>query len=402
MAIQTAPAPAGYTPAAESVRIRDAMPTSLALPLTMLTGKPHTGQRAIRLGPTTHVTGAAASLAVGLVGSWFALDAGGWWSLFLIPTCAMTLHGMRNARMMIYHQSAHRNLWGRLRPDRILGRLVAGLLMVQDFDRYSAEHVTEHHAASHMTVRDPTVQAFLIGLGLAPGMTRREMWRRVNRKLWSPLYHASFLSGRIQSYFRPASWRIRILTVILYALVAAAVTIFDAWLFVLVAWVLPLTIFYQVSNTLRLCVKHTFPPPDAPQRRGRDYFGSLTNAIFIGESPPHPRHTGARRLASWLRWWFRMAFIHFPARYLVLTGDTVVHDYHHRHPMDRNWGNYIFARQADVDGGHRGWPEYREVWGLVPAINLVFDSISRADPTDYNIEHIGQVSRRDLFSAYDD
>ena len=55
-----------------------------------------------------------------------------------------------------------------------------------------------------------------------------------------------------------------------------------------------------------------------------------------------------------------------------------------------------------MDAGHPGWPEHREVWGLVPAINVVFDSISRADPAEYNRERIGRVSRRDLFSAYDD
>jgi hypothetical protein len=86
----------------------------------------------------------------------------------------------------------------------------------------------------------------------------------------------------------------------------------------------------------------------------------------------------------------------------VLTGDTVVHDHHHRFPMSAGWANYIFARQADADAGHPGWPEHREIWGLIPAINLVFDSISRANPTEYNVDNMAEVSHRDLSSAYDD
>lgn len=391
--------------AAQSARIRDSMravPGVFALPLTFLTGRPYTGQRAVPMTPGTHLIGAAASVAVGVWTSVVVFAAGGFWDLLLPLTCSMTLHGVRNARMMIYHQSAHRNLWGRPRLDRVVGRIVAGALMVQDFRRYSQEHVVEHHAAHHMTLRDPTVQAFMIGLGLAPGMSREQMWHRVLRKLASPLYHAGFLIGRIQSYFRPASRTTRVVTVACYALAAALVTWAGVWPAVLVVWVLPLTVPYQISNTLRLCVKHTFPAPGAEDRRGRARLAGLTNAIFLGEPAPVDVPRGPRRAAAWIGWWLRIALVHFPIRYLVLTGDTVVHDYHHRFPMSRRWANYIFDRQADDEAGHPGWPEYREAWGFVPAVNAVFASLSEADPDEYRRELIGSVSRRDLFSAFDD
>ena len=101
-------------------------------------------------------------------------------------------------------------------------------------------------------------------------------------------------------------------------------------------------------------------------------------------------------------WAFRMTFLHFSARYLVMTGDTVCHDFHHRRPMSRDWANYIFARQADIDAGHKGWPGYREVWGLVPAINLVFRSLSAADQEMFDLARLPAVSSRQLFAAFDD
>ncbi|RIV41486.1 fatty acid desaturase [Micromonospora radicis] len=407
MVTQTQGTTLAYTPTDESVSTRDSMgrlPGVLALPLTFLTGKPHTGQRPVRLTPGLHLWAATASMLAGLAVSWVALWRGGWWLALLLVGWSMTLHGARNLRMMMYHQAAHRNMWARPRRDQLVGRLVAAALMVQDFSRYSTEHVIDHHAVHHMTVRDPTVQAFLIGLELRPGMSRRQMWRHlILRKLLSPTFHLNFLLGRVQSYFAPASWALRLTTVAGYAAVVGLAVWFDQWVFLLVAWVLPMTFFYQVSNTLRLCVKHTFPAPEVSQRRGREYFASLTNAIMIGERAPTDAPGGPlRRAARWARWWLRMLTVHFPARYLVLTGDTVVHDFHHRHPMSRDWANYIFARQADIDAGHRGWPPYREVWGLVPAINLVFDSLRHADPQEYDRARIAQVSGRSVFSAFDD
>ncbi|HEY1618701.1 MAG TPA: fatty acid desaturase [Streptosporangiaceae bacterium] len=366
--------------------------------LTYLTGRAYTGQRGPRLTPAVHLSTAACSVAGGCALSFAALGQGlSAWLLLLIAGWAMTLHGARNLRMLIYHQCAHQNMWARSRLDDPLGKIIAGLLMVQDFDAYRAEHISDHHALHHMTLRDPTAQAMLVGLSLRAGMPREQMWETLLRKLVSPVFHARFLAGRVRSHFAAASPVARWVTIACY--LAAAVVLARWWLAVLICWVLPMTMLFQVSNTLRLCVKHTFPPR-GETRQGKQRLAGLTNAIFLGEAPPagESRH----HTAAWLRWATRMLLLHFPARYLVLTGDTVCHDFHHRHPMTRDWPNYIFARQADVDAGHPGWPPFREVWGLVPAINHVFDSLSRADPAEYDLALLPAVSGRALFAAFDD
>jgi fatty acid desaturase len=378
------------------------LPRLFAVPLTLLTGKPHVGQEPIRFTPTRHFVNAVVSLGCGLVVSWFALRWAGAALLLLLPGWAMTLHGARNLRMMIYHQCAHRNMWGRRRADAFLGSAVAAVLMVQNFERYRTEHVIDHHAVHHMTLRDPTVQTFLVALRLRPGMSRSQMWRRMLGRIVSPVFHGSFLQGRVRSYFHRATHAKRVSALLLLGTVAALATWLQAWLFLLIAWVLPMTVFYQISNTLRLCVKHTFPAPEQTGRRGREYFAGLTNAIFLGERAPDPGLPRGRRLTAWTRWWFRMLVVHFPARYLVLTGDTVCHDFHHRFPMSRDWANYIFAREADHAAGTPGWPPYRHVWGLVPAIDTVFDSLRAADPVEYDAARLAQISQRELFTAFDD
>ncbi|HEY5833871.1 fatty acid desaturase [Streptomyces sp.] len=353
--------------------------------------------------PTFHLLAAVTSMAGGVAISAVALHAAvSFWLLLLPVGWVVTLHGMRNLRMMVFHQCAHRNMWARTRTDRVVGRLVAGLLVVQGFEQYSREHVADHHAVHHMTLRDPTVQAFLVSLELRPGMPRATMWRIVTRKLLSPRFHLSFAVARVRSYAGNASRTTRVVTAVCYALLAAGSIASGLWPLLLLGWCVPLTVLFQISNTLRLCVKHTFPSADTTERRGKAYFASLTNAIFLGEAAPAPALPPVRRLLAWTRWALRMGLVHFPARYLVLTGDTVVHDFHHRHPMSRQWADYVFARQRDIESGHPGWPDYQEAWGLAAAVNRVFDSLSAADPAEFDPERLPEVSKRELFAAFDD
>ncbi len=378
------------------------LPAVLQPPLTWLTGKAYHGQRGLSLSPTVHLVTAVLSIVAGLTGTAAVLAVGSRWALLgVLPCWASTLHGMRNMRMMLFHQCAHRNMWRARRPDRALGRTLAALLLVQDFDAYSREHVTDHHAAHHMTMRDPTVQAILKTLDMHPGMPRGRMWRTLLRKLASPSYHAAFLAARVQSLWTPATPAARAAIAGGYAVLAAVLTAVDGWTLFLVGWLVPVTVLFQLSNTLRLCVKHTFPPPGATLA-GRERFASMTNAIFLCSMPPAASPAGPRWAAVWLRWWAMLLLVHFPSRYLVLTGDTVCHDFHHRHPMSRDWANYIYARQADLESGHPGWPAYQATWGLVPAINRVFDSLSAADARLYDVTQIDSVSRRAGFLAFDD
>ncbi|TGZ12631.1 hypothetical protein DV517_67150 [Streptomyces sp. S816] len=52
----------------------------------------------------------------------------------------LTLHGLRNLRMMVYHQCSHRNMYRRKRLDTVIGRAISSLLVVQNVERYSREY----------------------------------------------------------------------------------------------------------------------------------------------------------------------------------------------------------------------------------------------------------------------
>ncbi|MCC3767417.1 fatty acid desaturase [Streptomyces sp. UNOC14_S4] len=380
-----------------------ALPRFTQYPLTVFTGKPLPEQKPLSWWtPGFHLATAVLSMAAGVVIGCIGLELSGAGLLLLLPGWAVTLHGMRNLRMMVYHQCSHRNMYRRRRLDTAIGRATSSLLVIQNFARYSREHVSDHHAAHHMTLRDPTVQAFLVSLGLRPGMTRRQMWRRVLGKLFSPWFHLNFAVSRARSFWHGSAAGEKVTSLTLYTVAGAATVATGTWQTLLVVWFVPLIPLFQVSNTLRLCVKHTFPARGIEVRRGKEYFGSLTNAIFIGAPAPTPGLPFVRRTGAWLSWTARMLFVHAPSRYLVLTGDTVVHDFHHRYPSTPEWAHYLFARQADADAGSPGWPPYTQVWGLVPAINHVFDSLSVADPEEFDVARLREVSKRELFAAFDD
>ncbi|MER5746031.1 fatty acid desaturase [Streptomyces sp. NPDC002225] len=382
------------------------LPGFLQYPLTVFTGKPLPGQRSSGWTPTFHLVTATASLLAGVAVGVTAYALGGLALLLLLPGWAVTLHGMRNLRMMIYHQCSHRNMYRKRKPDKAIGHAVSSLLIIQNFARYSREHVADHHATGHMTLQDPTVQAFLVSLDMHPGMTRRQMWRRLLLKLVSPRFHFAFAVSRVLSFSKESARSEKATALALYGTAVTATVLTGTWPALLVVWFVPLLPLFQISNTLRLCVKHTFPPAGLEDRRSRAYFTSLTNAIFIGDRAPSPGLPAARRALAWARWTLRALFVHAPSRYLVLTGDTVVHDYHHRHPRSADWSNYLFARQRDAEeaaaAGDPNRPPYHEVWGLVPAISHVFDSLAVADPDEFDVNHLRSVSKRELFAAFDD
>jgi fatty acid desaturase len=395
--------PHAQAPLGPREQMQQRMPGWLQQPLTVFTGKALSGQRALPWWrPTYHFAVAVVSLIGGVAVSSLGWAAGGWFLFLLAPGWVITAHGLRNLRMMIFHQCSHRNMYRRQRLDAVIGELLASLLVVQNFQRYRREHVAEHHAARHMSLRDPTVQAFLLTLDIHPGMPVPAMRRRVFGKLASPVFHLRFAVARAMSFWAGASRREQVAGAVLYGGGIAAATATGHLPQLLVVWFVPLIPLFQCSNVLRLCVKHTFPEPGLTERRGRAYFGSLTSAVFIGEAAPAPAASRLASILCWARWGLRMLFVHAPVRYLIITADTPVHDFHHRYPSAGNWAHHLYARQADSDAGSPGWGPYTEFWGLGPAMNCVLASLSAADPDYYDARRIRDVSKRETFSAFDD
>jgi hypothetical protein len=232
-----------------------------------------------------------------------------------------------------------------------------------------------------MTKDDETVK-FLSFVGFYPGMTQEQAWKKLIISLFSPLFHLRFLSARIKSCFFSSSPTHNLSAWLLYGTILTTVILTKTWLIYLLVWVIPLTVFYQVSNTIRICVEHCWPEPEFKDVRNKQILGHLTVGIFLGEPTPDPSLPFLEKMFQWFIWTGKMTY-HLFSRVFILVGDLPAHDWHHRFPASRSWTNYIFARQQDIDNGCRGWPEpYREVWGLHQALALAFDSLSKLPRDD--------------------
>lgn len=209
---------------------------------------------------------------------------------------------------------------------------------------------------------------------------KHKLWRKLGISLISPRFHGQILYKRLASslcspylFYNLKSW-------FFLSTMLGVVALTNAWVTFLLVWVVPLTILYQISATLRLCAEHIFPEHQtlSPTRNKSDY-ARLTTGIFLGESPPEVEGKSVESFSKWSWWWLKMIFFHFLfCRVFVMVGDTPVHDFHHRYPTSKDWPNAIFARQQDLEQGCPGLKEdYREVWGLFQAIDLTFASLIR-------------------------
>ncbi|MEV6906924.1 fatty acid desaturase [Amycolatopsis sp. NPDC051071] len=376
------------------------LPRALQPALTWLTGKPLSGQRPWHCTPMLHLIASVLPIVAGVALGWVLIDSG--WAAILLPVSwLLTTHGIRKLRVMIVHQCSHGNFLRNKRIDTALGTAIAVLLLTQEYTGYRKEHIGDHHSSNHMTLRDPTVQYLVLVLGMRAGMTRNELYRRMWLGVLSPSHQLKATCSRIGSHFRGTAPWYRTAVLALLAGQVGAVTALGIWPQFLLLWVFPLTVLFNAAATIRLSSRHIFPPPGQPSK-GRAELAGHTHGVFFGDPAPAPAGCDGRRVRDWLRWWERMLFVHLPGRLFVFVGDGPCHDFHHRFPRSRDWANYIFARQQDIERGHPGWPHYTEVWGLRAAIDAAFTSLGQADQNRYDIARITDVDDRKLLSAFEE
>lgn len=329
-----------------------------------------------------HLWASVVPLAGGLLLGFTVIGAG-WWAALVPVSWLLTTHGLRKLRVMILHQCSHNNFLPHRTLDSYIGRFIALLVVSQEYAGYQREHVSDHHSVHHMTMRDPTVQFLIVGLGAHPGMTRRQLWRRLLVAVLLPRHHIQVTWARVASHLRGTPMGHRAALAAMLGGQLLVVGLNGAWPAYLVVWVFPLIVLFNASAAIRVCSRHTFPAPGVALR-GRMAIAAHTHGIFLGDPVPAAGRPWRRLAVDWTRWWLRLVLVHLPARLLVMVGDTPCHDHHHRYPRSPGWANYFSAREDDIRRGHPHWPPYTEVWGLTEAINMVFDSLSVADPARYD------------------
>lgn len=343
---------------------------------TWQTGKALPGQRP--LVRHTWASYLAVTLTVFLLGLAVSTVAAAamfpYWYLALLGGWVLTVAGERVMILVIAHQALHRRFSGKASSDRFWGEVVTVLTVFHTFQEFKEEHFDSHHKHDiFATEQDPPVQ-FLLDLGFRPGMSRAALWRRAWVVFLSPVFYWKGFAGRAVSNLKNGSWWRRLGFVVWGGWWLSLPFWFPNGLLVLVlAFVLPVVLFAQLSALLDRLGEHEWLSPRDPELGKRFYTAAATSARFCGSPVPARGAPARSQLVGWVRWTALTLFYHLPSRLLVVVGDLPNHDYHHRYPATPEWTTAAYARQRDIDTGPEG-PAYQEVWGMGTAIDRMFRS----------------------------
>lgn len=333
--------------------------------------------------PTYHVIAAFFKLCVGLAMStlaFFHAQSGlplPLAALLFLAGFVVTTSAMRKFQVVIYHNCAHAMVFKSKTANRVLGTLIAITLLLKNFDQYQVAHRNHHHSKKLLTHLDDTLNFLVDQLGIKPTDTPRTMWSNLIRSIFSPLYHARQLIGRVGACCFVSDTPMSILAVVYWGGVAALAMKLSLGAAFLAIWMLPMVIGYQMSLALRLCAEHCWPDRETLQTRGPKFVALSTTSVFMGE-PLVLAGNGARQAAGIAWWATKMLTKHAFFRLFVMVGDTPCHDFHHRRPSDKSWTNYPFARARDKASGCVGFTSnYIDSWGLVQTISANFTSFSQ-------------------------
>lgn len=334
--------------------------------LTLLTGKPLPGQKPlVKLSPWSHLCAMLFLLFASAISSATVWNQGGTWLLLLPLTMAATLSASRTLFLTDLHAVAHGSFSRSRMANRLIGDAVSLIMLVLPWSGYRRSHTQRHHGPGFCTKDDDDDGAFLHWLGICLGLPKRVLWTRLIWGVLSPQTHVIYLAARVRVNLF-ASDIGRAISTGIYFMMLAAITCFVGWDTMLIAWIIPLTLFYQISSIIGWAGEHLWFQPKGNNLPS--WHRNATHARFMGEAYPLNGGVVAASL-----WWMRMIFIHLPSRYLVVPGDLPAHDWHHRYPCRTEWPHAIYARQQAIEEGD-SFPN--ETWGLFGAIDRVFTAMT--------------------------
>lgn len=367
--------------------------------LTWLTGKALPGQQPLfRHTPFTQLAAGLLMLFGGSAAS-FAFATMSPWLWMLLPLSMITtIAGARFLQTNIYHQASHnrfigkpsrQNPSGASRFDHWLGEAISLLLILAPIDKYRESH-RKHHFDDFGSFNDPDFR-FFRRFGFEPGSPMSDLRRALWLGLLRPTTHIQYLRARLQdNLLSRATWQRRLAILAIHGSALAWSAATSHLTAFLLAWLLSVTIGFQLSGLLQFLTEHVWLLPQEPGESKIRFFSRMTLARFQGEPMPTPY------TLAWFAWAGRMLTIHLFWRVFAVQGPLVVHDYHHNDPLDEGWPMAVYTRQAQIDSGAKRYSDYTGIWGFLNSLERSLQAIHDA-PKQPAQPALTQHELRDLF-----
>jgi fatty acid desaturase len=342
--------------------------------LTALTGRPLRDEKPVVRWSGTVRAAIVLTLFSLSIGSSAALMSGPAWGWLFLPfTVLLTAGAARAIQIGIVHHASHKNLTGIKWLDRLIGEVSSACVFILSLREYAQLHPVHHGKTA--TKDDPDFQ-FVVGFGFRPGMSEAALWRHLWRTLFGWRFHAAYVLSRLRSNFVNVTWPRRLLATGLAAGLLGGAAATGMWIELLVAYVLPVGLLFQIAGLLQTLTEHQWVWLSSEVKTRKALMGELTFGRYCGEPMPELVWSNWRALTYWA---LRMLAVHWTVRVLVLQLDLPNHPFHHRHPQG-DWANATFAQRDDELSGEGAWGPYREAWGLRDAIAHNFRLLASLPP----------------------
>ncbi len=292
--------------------------------------------------------------------------------LFIVLGWLLVVGGARRFQVEVSHYGIHYRIFKVKILNRVLVELVSTVFCVQDWNGYWEDHIQGHHKGDVFCGPNDADWKFLQRLGLRAGMSRRACWYWLFTTALSPAFHIIFFATRLKANFvSPSVWR-KLMAIVWWAGLLAAVNSLDVWFYFAIFWLVPLTVLYQISALVQFTSEHFWGAPFIEGESARTRQARLSHARYcLSPLPDRADYASTASFILGLVLWVGVTLVvDVPARIACIVGDLPVHDRHHRFAGDERWAEAMYRPEED------GALKSAESWGLISALNSVFDHIS--------------------------
>lgn len=317
-------------------------------------------------------------------------------NLYLVPRFAsyewvlrsmfwiLTVAGVRNMVLTIRHECVHNNFVTNPQVNKILGEFVTIVLLIRTAKEYQHDHVSLHHNSDILcTAQDPHVN-YLSKYGLKFGVKKKDLWLRLIFVLLSPLFYIGSTYGRIKANIL-AKNSVRRLFALLYITMWSLILTFSSVSFYqfILAYAFPVFVLSEASAFIETISEHPIPQEETNGRTLKERRLMLAKKSWcILSGTAWPTHSRIMLVNVYRKIvWFIQMIGHLFVRLTILPGPLPSHELHHRKPGQYDWRIAFYERQKDIEANHPGYPPYTEVWGLINALDIVFDGMSKRSPS---------------------
>jgi fatty acid desaturase len=360
----------------ESMKV---LPEWLQQPLTHLAAKPYAGQHVVNFPIWLSVGSAFLSSLLGIAFGYLLVNQGGLSLLALPFSWVAIIHGYRKLRSTIMHACAHHSVSGKKSVDYFMGDAISIWLLCGAFNDYKVGHLKVHHSDKLLRETDEFYEYIVNDLQLPLGVSKDIVWRKFIAIMFSPVHHVKSFVGRIRRTFFSENVKFGVAAMAFWFAILAVVHMSGNWQGFVLAWLVPLTVLYEIASLLDSGVEHHWEMPEDSYENDRERLDYLTSAIFYGEQVPciDANTSLFVKAGKWIYWALRMIGYHLPARLMFGTGDIPCHDYHHFNPGAGHWSDCISARENDYQTSNK---HYTHTWGVLEAVDKLFYSMSFQSP----------------------